>query len=212
MENPSSQKESPVNISERPLLIILSGPSGVGKDAVLNQFKNSQYPIRYITTLTTRPKRPNEIDHVDYHFISTEEFRRMKKDGELLESARVYDNYYGVPKSAVTQALERGEDTIIKVDIQGAKTIKTIVPTAVFIFLMPPSLGALERRLKQRYTESPVQLALRLKKAEEEITQVSLFDYVVVNQRGKISRAVSDIKAIITAEKCGVTGRKIVIG
>ena len=212
MENPSTQKESPVNISERPLLIILSGPSGVGKDAVLNQLKSSQYPVRYITTLTTRAKRPNETAGVDYHFISKDKFLRMEKDGELLESAKVYDNYYGVPKSAVKQALDHGEDTIIKVDIQGAETIKSIVPSAVFIFLMPPSLGALERRLKHRYTESPAQLELRLKKATDEITQVSMFDYVVVNQRGRISRAVADVKSIITAEKCRVTGRDIVIG
>ena len=133
----------------------------------------------------------------------------MLEGGELLEWANVYGNWYGVPKEAVKQALDRGEDTIVKIDVQGATTIKKIVPEAVFIFLMPPSMEELAMRLRQRYTESPSDIALRLKKAEEEKRQLNIFNYVVVNKWGKIDRAVSEIEAIITAEKCRVIPREI---
>ncbi len=199
------------NLHRRPLLIVLSGPSGVGKDAVLNRLKELDYPLRFITTLTTRTQRTNERNNVDYHFVSAERFQEMIEGGELLEWAKVYENWYGVPREAVKQALDSGEDVIVKVDVQGAATIKKIVPQAVFIFLMPPSMEELATRLKQRYTESPATLALRLKTAEEEKTQLSLFDYVVVNRWGEIDQAVSEIKAIITAEKCRVTPREITL-
>jgi len=140
-----------------------------------------------------------------------ERFQEMIENGGLLEWAKVYDNWYGVPKETVKKALDRGEDTILKIDVQGATTIKKILPEAVFIFLMPPSMEELATRLKQRYTESPSNLALRLKTAEEETKQLSLFDYVVVNKWGEIDHAVSEIKAIITAEKCRVSPREITL-
>lgn len=199
------------DVSRRPLLVILSGPSGVGKDAVLTQLRESSYPLTFITTLTTRARRATERNKVDYHFVSPAKFQKMIEGGELLEWANVYGNWYGVPREAVKQTLARGEDTIIKVDVQGATTIKKIVPQAVFIFLMPPSMEELAMRLKQRYTESPSDIALRLEKAEEEKNQLHLFDYVVVNRWGEIDKAVSEIKAIITAEKCRVTPREISI-
>lgn len=195
----------------RPLLIVLSGPSGVGKDAVLTGMKASGYPLNYITTLTTRPQRPSEEDNVDYHFVATDKFQEMIERGKLLERAKVYGNWYGVPKEAVKQALDRGEDVMVKVDIQGAASIKKILPQAVFIFLMPPSMEELFKRLKQRRTESPLALDLRLKRAEEEIKQLHLFDYVVVNWWDEVARAVSDIEAIITAEKCRVNPREIAL-
>ena len=211
MGKANDKSEPPFESPRRPLLIILSGPSGVGKDAVLTRLKESGYPLTFITTLTTRTQRANERDNVDYHFVSTKKFQEMLENGELLESAKVYDNWYGVPKITVKQALDRGEDTIIKVDVQGATTIKKIVPPAVFIFLMPPSLKDLTTRLKQRYTESPSALTLRLKTAEEEIKKLSLFDYVVVNNWGEIDQAVSEIEAIITAEKRRVNPREIML-
>ena len=201
----SKQASEPV----RPLLIVLSGPSGVGKDAVLNRLKESGYPLSYVVTLTTRPQRDNEHDMVDYHFVSTDEYRDVLVRNELLESANVYGNWYGVPRAAVKEALDRGEDVIIKIDIQGAATIKKIVPEAVFIFLAPPSMEELTARLTLRLTESPANLALRLETSKEEMKQLSRFDYVVVNHSGELDRVVSSIQAIITAEKCRVTPRQI---
>jgi guanylate kinase len=191
------------------LLIILSGPSGAGKDVVLTRMRELGVPLKYITTLTTRPRRPAEKDRVDYHFVTLKKFQEMMANNELLECAQVYGNWYGVPKKDVKQALDSGQDTIIKVDVQGAATIKKLLPQAVFIFLMPPSMGDILVRLKQRRTESSTDLALRLKTAKEEIKQLYLFDYVVINHWDEIDRAVSDIKAIITAEKCRVTPRQI---
>ncbi len=194
-----------------PLLIVLSGPSGVGKDAVLGSMKESGYPLKFITTLTTRPQRANERNNVDYHFVSMERFQEMLENNELLEWAEVYGNWYGVPQREIKQAIDKGEDVMVKVDVQGAATIKKILPQALFIFLMPPSMEELVIRLKQRHTESPADLALRLKTAEAEMKQLSLFDYRVVNRWDEIDQAVSGIKAIITAEKCRVTPREITL-
>jgi len=209
MKKPSYESPPPFNLPTAPLLIVLSGPSGAGKDAVLSRMKKLGYPLEYITTVTTRPQRANEKNDVDYHFVSTESFQEMLARNELLEWANVYGNWYGVPYQPVKQALDKGKDVILKVDIQGAATIKRILPQAVFIFLLPPSMEELATRLKQRHTELPFDLALRMKTAEEEIKQLNLFDYVVVNEQGKIDQVASDIKAIITAEKHRVNPRQI---
>jgi guanylate kinase len=205
----SRRPSSPLGLPKNTLLIILSGPSGVGKDALLNRMKEFKYPLEYITTVTTRLRRAGERNHMDYHFIAPEKFQDMIKQGELLEYANVYGNWYGVPKQPIRQALNGDQDTIVKVDIQGAAAIKKIVPQAVFIFLMPPSMEELGNRLKKRHTESSFDLDLRLQTATEEIKQLSLFDYVVYSQRDDIYSAVMDIVAIITAEKCRVTPREI---
>ena len=207
----SRKSQPPLNLSPRPLLIVLSGPSGVGKDAILTRMREFGYPLEYITTVTTRPRRASERDHIDYHFISAEKFQDMIKHDKLLEWANVYGNWYGVPKEPVKLALDSGQDTIVKVDIQGVDAIKKILPQAVFIFLMPPSKEELKLRLKQRHTESSFDLGLRIKTAEEELKQLSLFDYVVFSRQGEINRAVSDIAAIITAEKCRITPREITL-
>ena len=209
MKKSRSEEHPLFNFPATPLLIVLSGPSGAGKDAVLSRIKESGSLFEHITTVTTRPQRPEERDMLDYHFVSQERFREMLEKGELLESARVYGNWYGVPKRPVKEALDRGKDVIIKVDIQGAATIKKIQPQAVFIFLTLPSPEELAQRLRERNTEKPFDLAFRLETAEEEMKQLPLFDYVVLNRRGKIDLAVSQIKAIITAEKCRLTQRKI---
>jgi len=196
-------------IAKRPLLIVLSGSSGVGKDAILTRMRELGYPLQYITTVTTRPQRATERDNVDYHFVSTERVQEMIEHEEVLEWAKGYGNWYGVPKEAVKHALDRGQDTIVKIDIQGAATIKKILPQAVFIFLIPSSMAELITRLKQRRTESPFDVALRIKIAEKEMEQLPLFDYVVVNKQGEIAQAVSEIEAIITAEKCRVSPRQV---
>lgn len=171
--------------------------------------KELKYPLEYITTITTRSRRAGERNHIDYHFITPQKFQAMIKKRELLEYANVYGNWYGVPKSPVQEALNNGLDTIMKVDIQGAASIKKIVPQAVFIFLMPPSMEELGQRLKRRHTESSFDLNVRMQIAVEEIKQLSLFDYVVYSQHNEIERAAWDIAAIVTAEKCRVTPREI---
>jgi len=211
MKKPSRESQPPFSLPTKPLLVVLSGPSGAGKDALLTRMKESGSPVKRITTVTTRAQRAKERDNVDYHFVPERKFQEMIKNNELLEWANVYGNWYGVPKQPVKQALDRGQDVIVKVDTQGAATIKKILPEAVFIFVIPPSMAELMTRVKQRHTESPFDLALRIKTAEEEIKQLPLFDYIVVNKRDEIDLAVSEIKAIITAEKCRVSPRQIAL-
>jgi len=194
-----------------PLLIVISGPSGVGKDAVLDRMKQAGYPFTFVTTVTTRAKRAQEKDGLDYHFVSDEVFRRMIDGEELLEWANVYGCWYGVPRQPVKQALADGRDVVLKVDVQGVANIKKILPEAVFIFLVPPSMVELSARLEQRCSESPANLALRSKTAGDELKRLPLFDYVVVNRRGEIDRALAQIEAIITAEKCRVKPREITL-
>jgi guanylate kinase len=193
----------------QPLFIVLSGPSGVGKDSVLTRLKQTEPQLRTITTLTTRTRRPMEIDGVDYRFINLTEYQKLLAANELLESAQVYTNWYGVPKQPLRDALKEGKDTIVKVDVQGAATIKKQLPDAVFIFLMPPSLDELAKRLTLRYTEKPSDMAIRLKAASSEMEQLKYFDYSVMNKNDGIDEAAADIKAIITAEKLRVKPRKI---
>jgi len=193
----------------QPLLIVLSGLSGAGKDAVLTGLRRSGCPLEFIVTVTTRPPRPSEKDGVHYHFVSNDRFQEMIVNNQLLEWANVYGNWYGPPRDAVRQALKSGKDVVIKVDVQGAATIKKILPQAVFIFLTTPSTEDLTQRLKQRSTETPSDLELRLKTAREEMEKLPMFDYVVYNRPGELDRAVADIEAIITAEKCRVAPRKI---
>jgi guanylate kinase len=202
---------SPLPSTAKPLLIVLSGLSGVGKDAILNGLRKSSYPLEFITTVTTRTRRANERDGVHYHFISSHKFQEMVDRDELLEWANVYGNWYGVPREPVRQALDSKKDVIVKVDVQGAATIKKILPQAVYIFLAPPSMEELVLRLKQRRTESPSDLELRIKTAEAEMEKLPLFDYIVINRQGEIDRAVADIKAIITAEKCRVVPRELAL-
>jgi len=193
--------------SSRPLLVVLSGPSGVGKDAVLARMKKLGRPFHYVITATTRPKRAGEKNGEDYHFLSRKEFQQMIAKHQFLEWANVYGNYYGVPKDEITSALSKGIDTIVKVDVQGATTIKKILPQAVFIFLAPPSMEALEKRLRRRRSESSTDLALRLEKAKGEIKSLPLFDYVITSRQNKLDEVVSQIDAIVAAEKHRVNPR-----
>ena len=189
-------------LSANPLFIVISGFSGVGKDATLDKMKKAGSPFHHVVTATTRPKRPGEKDGVDYHFLSEEKFRQMIKANQFLEWAKVYGNYYGVPKREIEEALRKGQDTIVKVDVQGAATIKKILPDAVFIFLMAPSTDELANRLRQRHGLHSADLDLRLSKAREEIESLPLFDYAVVNHTDNLGLTVTQINAIITAEKC----------
>lgn len=205
----SRENLPPLNPPAKPLLIVLSGLSGVGKDAVLSGLRQSGSPLEFIVTVTTRPRRPSENDGVHYHFVSDAEFQEMIDGNQLLEWASVYGKRYGVPAGPVGQALKNGKDVIVKVDVQGAATIKKILPQAVFIFLATLSMEDLAQRLKQRRTETPSDLELRLKTAAGEVEKLPMFDYIVFNRPGELDRAVADIEAIITAEKCRVTPREI---
>lgn len=208
MKKSGYKSECLLDIDPKPLLFVLSGPSGAGKDAVLNRLKKIGFPMEFIVTATTRPRRSGEKDNREYHFVSEESFRKMIEANELLEWAKVYGNWYGVPKQPVKQALAEGKDTILKIDTQGAVTIKKALPQAVFIFLTPLSKGDLAARLKGRNSETASDLELRLKTVEEEMKELPMFDYVVVNEHGQIDRVISDIKAIITTEKLRVTPRE----
>ena len=189
-------------IAASPLFIVISGFSGVGKDATLDKMKKAGYTFHYVVTATTRPKRPREKDGVDYHFLSEDKFHQMIRTNQFLEWAKVYDNYYGVPKREIEEALGKGQDTIVKVDVQGAATIKQILPDAVLIFIMAPSTEELANRLRQRHGAHAADLDLRLSKAQEEIESLPLFDYAVVSHTDNLDLTVDQINAIITAEKC----------
>ena len=193
----------------RPLFIVISGPSGVGKSAVIDALKKLGRPLHYAVTVTTRPRRAEEVDGVDYHFVSHEAFQEMLERREFLEWALVYGNKYGVPREQARQALQSGKDVLVRVDVQGSATIKALMPEALFIFLAPPSLDKLAERLKQRATESDMDLALRMENAQEEMRNLPMFDYVVVNEENCVELAASQIDAIITAEKCRVVPRVV---
>jgi guanylate kinase len=207
----SHERHPHLNPPANPLIIVLSGLSGAGKDAVLTGLRKSGCPLEFIITVTTRLPRAGETDGIHYHFVSRERFQEMIDGKQLLEWASVYGNRYGVPADPVRQALQSGKDVIVKVDVQGAATIKKIIPDAVFIFLMPPSLEELGNRLRRRYTEKPPELEIRLKAAAEEIKHCAEFDYVVMNNSGGLRQAAANIRAIITAEKCRVVPRHIVL-
>ena len=184
-----------------PLLVVLSGPSGVGKDAALNELRKLERPWHFVVTATTRTIRSGEIDGVDYIFLDESTFLEMKDRNDFVECAQVYGRWYGVPRSQVTSGLEAGKDVILKLDVQGADTVRKIAPTALFIFMVPGSFEELQDRLAQRMTESTPERELRLKVASDELKQAVHFDRQVVNSKDNLSHAVSDIDDIISAEK-----------
>ena len=196
-------------LSPHPILLVLSGPSGAGKDAVLSRLRRQRWPYHFVVTATTRPRRPREQDGIHYHFLATAEFQRRLAQGELLEHAQVYGNWYGVPRAQVREALQCGLDVIVKVDVQGAETLKGVVPQAVFVFIAPPSPEELEARLRRRHTEDSEALNRRLQAATKEMEYLSIFDYVVVNETGRLKETVRRIQAIITAERCRVPPRVV---
>jgi len=200
---------TPLAPPPQPLLVVLSGLSGAGKDAVLAGLRLSDLPLHVSVSATTRPRRAGEKDGFNYRFVTPARFQELIDRGELLEWANVYGNYYGIPREPVREALKSGKDVIVKIDVQGTATIKKILPGAVFIFMVTPYMEELEKRLKQRRTETSDMLELRLKTAAEELRQLPMFDYVVVNRPGEINQAVADIVAIIKAEKCRIARREL---
>lgn len=187
-----------------PLLIVISGPSGAGKDSVLTGLRPLCPEIHFAITATTRPMREHEEDGRDYLFLSPQAFERLRIAARLLESALVYGYWYGVPRDPIDQAIARGQDVIVKVDVQGAASIRALFPHSIAIFLAPGSIGELETRLWRRKSETPEARALRLATAREELDLYPRFDYLVINTDGALERALSDVRGIIAAERCRV--------
>lgn len=200
-----------IRSAHNPLLLVLSGPSGVGKDLLLSRLREAGRPYHFTVTATTRPKRGGELDGVDYHFVTTEQFEAMIADDALLEWANVYGNYYGVPKAQVMHALSQGQDVILKIDVQGAATVREIAPEAVFIFLAPPSEGELERRLRDRRSESDATLATRTEELRYELQESEKFDYTVIHHTDATDKAALEIEDIITHERLREPPRKVIL-
>jgi guanylate kinase len=188
-----------------PLLIVISGPSGAGKDTVLARIRYRGLPFHFTITATTRPRREGEAaDDPFLSCLSEAEFERLLAEDGLLEHAEVYGFRYGVPKAPVKAALERGQDVLLRVDVQGAASIRALAPGAVLIFLAPPSLDELEARLRARALDDEATVQRRLERASAEMEQIERFDYVVVNEDGRVDEAVDQVLAIATAERCRV--------
>jgi guanylate kinase len=192
-----------------PLLIVISGPSGVGKDSVLEEMKSRGLPFHFVITATTRKPRPDEVDGADYFFLTQDDFARMIDEGELLEYAVVYQDYKGIPKSQVRKALESGKNVIMRIDVQGAETVRKLVKDALLIFLVPQSEEELINRLKKRNTETKESLKLRIATTRQEFKKIDIFDYIVVNKDNKLKETVDMIEAIIKAEQQRVHQRVV---
>jgi guanylate kinase len=202
--------ESEFNLhNPQPLLIVISGPSGVGKDSVLHGLKGHNLPMHFVVTATTRPRRENEIHGLDYFFVTKDEFAYMIENEELIEYAIVYNDYKGIPKQLVREALASGQDVIMRVDVQGAASVRKLAPEAVLIFLTTESEDALVRRLKARQTETAEDLSLRIATARQELKRAVDFDYVIVNADGHLDETVDTVVAIIQAEHHRVNPRKV---
>jgi guanylate kinase len=198
-------------LEPQPLLIVISGPSGAGKDTVVQCMKARGMPFHFVVTATTRPRRSNEVNGKDYFFVGKEEFARMIEEDELIEYAVVYGDYKGIPKQQVREALSSGKDVLMRVDVQGAETVRKLVPNAILIFMTVDNEQELERRLRERKTETAEELALRIATARKELQRVESFDYVVVNADDHLDQAVDTIQAIITSEHQRVNQRKVIL-
>ena len=190
---------------ERGQLIVLSGPSGVGKSTVIAELFAQRSNIYFSGSYTTRQPRVGEQDGVNYNFVSREEFERMIADDELLEYAEYVDNYYGTSMKLIQEKLDAGIDVLLDIEVQGAAKVRARCPDALFIFIIPPSFEELSRRLHRRNTDSEEVIAGRLAKARQEFREIPKYDYLVIND--KVANAVHEIEAILTAAECRVNSR-----
>ena len=202
---------SPAGADAPPLLVVISGPSGVGKDAVIAEMRAAQPGLSFAVTATTRPMRAGEVEGRDYVFMTPARFGEVVGRDGFLEHAEVYGNRYGVPREGVRAALEAGSDVIVKVDVQGAATIRRIAPDALLIFLAPPSSEELERRLRDRKTDSPEQLAVRIGTAKDEAQQASWFDVTIVNETDDVAGTVARIVEAIEEQRQREPARRVVV-
>lgn len=202
-------EENPYNRPDHPLLIVISGPSGVGKDTIARLLMQTYDRFYFVVTATTRPARAGEVHGVDYFFLTSDEFAHMIEENELLEYAIVYNDYKGVPKQQIRDALASGRDVIMRLDPQGAATIRKLVSNAVTIFLTAESEAAMVKRLRERKSETAEGLSLRIATARQEMKRVKEFDYVVTNADERQQETVDTIIAIIKAEHCKVGRRPV---
>jgi len=193
------------------MLVIVSGPSGVGKDTVIEALRRLPVPTRYhyVVTCTTRPPRVYEVDGIHYHFMTPQTFRRLRAENGLLEANEVHGHWYGTPRGEVQDALARGDDVILKIDVQGAAAVKAKIPEALLVFLVPPSLEDLFGRLQSRATETADEVDIRQRDAVLELAQADHFDHVVTNETGEVERTAARVEAIIRAEKAAHPDRRI---
>lgn len=193
----------------QPLLIVISGPSGIGKDSVLKEMKRRNLPLHFVVTATSREPRPEEVHGKDYFFFSREEFEERIRKGEFIEHAKVYNDLKGIPRWQIEDALKSGKDVVLRVDVQGAETIRNLYPEALLIFLIPRSYDEWHERLVNRNTESPEDLQTRINISVKEVEKIGIFDYLVINAEHLLCQAVDDIVTIIRAEHLAVKHRKI---
>ncbi len=190
------------------LVVVISGPSGCGKSTVATALCEADDTLRLSISATTRTARPREVDGVDYHFLTSAQFEEQIEQNAFLEWAKYGENFYGTPKSEVTAAREEGKDTILEIEVNGALQVRRqdLAPArSILIFLIPASFALLERRLRGRKTESEVELIKRLEIAKTEISQITHYDYCVINPENAVEQAVCQIQAIISAERCRIT-------
>jgi guanylate kinase len=198
-------------LNPQPLLIVISGPSGVGKDTIMQRMQERGMPFHFVVTATTRPRRENEVHGKDYFFLSKDEFARMIEENELIEYAIVYGDYKGIPKQQVREALASRKDVVMRLDVQGAETLRRLAPDALLIFITTESEDELVGRLKARKTETTDELSLRIATARKELKRVDAFDYVIINHDYKLDETVDTVRAIIEAEHHRVKHRQVTL-
>jgi len=193
------------------MLVVISGPSGVGKDAILEVLSAlpGHTEHHYVVTCTTRARRPGEVDGQSYHFMEPDEFQALRAAGGLLEANEVHGNWYGTPRQQVAEALEAGRHAILKIDVQGADVVRSRVPDALLIFVAPPSIDALLERLTGRATETAEELALRQRNGAAEMARRADYDYVVVNETGQVAHTAEEIGEIIALEGARHAERRV---
>ena len=194
-----------------PLLIVISGPSGIGKDAVVGLLRKTNKDTHFVITMTSRAPRQDEVEGKDYFFVTREEFEQKIANDELIEYAKVYSDYKGIPKSQVREAFASGKDVIMRLDVQGAMTIRRLCPEAILIFLTASSKEEWINRLRERRSDTPEELEIRLRVAAREYEKIGEFDYLVVNSENHLDQTIADIQAIIKAEHLKTCPRKVVL-
>ena len=194
-----------------PLLVVISGPSGAGKDSVIRRLKERDRSFHHVVTATTRAPRPGEQEGIDYWFLSERDFEALLSSGGFIEHARVYGRYYGVPRQQIADALASGKDVLMRVDVQGARTIRALAPEAVLIFLAAASHDDLAGRLSARPGDDEGSVRERLDTVSAEMREIDIFDYLVVNEQGGLDQAVATIEAIIAAEHARVAPRRVTL-
>ena len=208
----TGERAMQVNGAPGALVVIISGPSGVGKDTIIAAMQErapGRTDRHHVITCTTRGRRDYEVDGVHYLFHSQEEFMRLRETDGLLEYAEVHGNWYGTPRDQVVEALTAGRDAILKIDVQGARAVRALIPDALLIFVVPPSVDELNARLVARSTETPEALAQRMRNAESELARQRDYDHVVINETDRVERTAAAIDAIITAEHARYPDRRL---